>query len=100
MAWRYRDKETKQFVSVSTYNRSRSHGGTKYERISDLRWHSPKAEAQPIRKTIGDRIAEALEKGEAPPKAGKIKTLAEYRKYYQYYEEYEEQPEIETGVDY
>lgn len=40
MAWRYRDRETKKFVSSANYNRSVKQGGKRFERFSNTSWHS------------------------------------------------------------
>lgn len=109
MAWRYRDKETKGFVSKATYNRSRSHGGTKFERVSDAHW---KSSGSVTRKKQATAKAQKQIKPDADIKSKPSdapKTFRELqeatkakakRKMAGWYEDYDDGPEYETGVDY
>lgn len=117
MAWRYRDRITKSFVDTATYNRSRSRGGTKFERVSDAHW---KSSGSVTRKTSGAKEEKNRggRKGQAETRsnAGKNskpsdapKTFRELqeatkakakRKMAGWYEDYDDGPEYETGVDY
>lgn len=120
MAWRYRDRITKSFVDTATYNRSRSHGGTKFERVSDAHW---KSSGSVTRKTVDagskSNRAKSLAKGkleetvkqsakkskpsDAPKTFRELQEATKAkakRKMAGWYEDYDDGPEYETGVDY
>lgn len=116
MAWRYRDKETKGFVSKATYNRSRSRGGTKFERVSNAHWKSsgsvtrktsPKVPHPKAKRGAPEKAKQSGEKKSKPSDAPKtFRELQEAtkakakRKMAGWYEDYDDGPEYETGVDY
>lgn len=115
MAWRYRDRVTKAFVGVSTYNRSKSRGGTKFERVSDKHWKSSgsltrktSSASAPKHSTKKRDASEGKAEQKSKPSEAP-KTFREYqeqmkkkakRRSADYYDDYDTGPEYETGVDY
>jgi hypothetical protein len=119
MAWRYRNRETKQLASAADYKRSRSQGGTKFERFSDAKWKVSRGakssnDTQNTRQSAKRRNGRSSsEKAESSSPAKLPQTPQEYerimedrlkkmsrRKREQFYEAEYDQVEYETGVDY
>lgn len=111
MAWRYRNRETKQLVSASTYKRSSAQGGKKFERFSDAKWRvgatrrgkagkAGKEKSTPSESTSpGSKAPSTPEEFEKRLESELIKKLSK-KKRAEFYEEEYEGPEYETGVDY
>ena len=108
--WRFRDKETKAFVSKATYNRSRAKGGTRYERVSDSRWHrgggkpSVKPSEAPKILPLEQASPSVLSQPKTPQDfermmEERLRKMSR-RKREQFYQEEYEGPEYDTGVDY
>lgn len=110
MAWRYRNRVTKALVDSATYHRSRSQGGTKFERFSDAKWRTSKgargsSERKQTLKSARTQSSGSLAKAPQTPAEfermfeEKIKKMSKKRRAKLYREEYDG-PEYETGVDY
>jgi hypothetical protein len=108
MAWRYRNRETKEFVSSATYRRSKAQGGMRFERFSSKTLRSVRWRAKPSASTGASAPTQvSLSPSETP------KTYEEFKAYMEnrikkmrksQRERFEEEPfdgpEYETGVDY
>jgi hypothetical protein len=110
MAWRYRNRVTKALVDSATYHRSRSQGGTKFERFSDAKWRTSRGRAGKSlpKKPTGGSKPKASPSAKAPQTPAefermfeekKLKKMSKKRRAEFYQEEYDG-PEYETGVDY
>jgi hypothetical protein len=108
MAWRYRDRETKAFVTKATYNRSKAHGGTRYERFSGKTLRGVRGGAKPSTET-----GASAPKQVSPSSSETPKTYEEFKAYMEarikkmrkarreaFEEDVYDGPEYETGVDY
>jgi deoxyribose-phosphate aldolase len=93
MAWRYRDAKTKQFVSVSTWTRSKAHGGHRFIRESN------KTDRKATRKAVArPEKAKPVPMPIAP--TGAIKTVEDWNAMIAAYDGEFDEGEAGTGVDY